>query len=66
VLWGINVEKLINKIKDNSIVIGIMGLGYVGLPLAMAFAKKFNVIGYDVSEKTVTTLKSGKSHIKDV
>jgi UDP-N-acetyl-D-glucosamine dehydrogenase len=66
VLWGINVEKLINKIKDNSVVIGIMGLGYVGFPLAMAFAKKFNVIGYDVSEKTVTTLKSGKSHIKDV
>ena len=64
--WGINVDKLISKINDNSAVVGIMGLGYVGLPLAMVFAKKFNVIGYDVSENTVTTLKSGKSHIKDI
>src|SRR5665647_2030865 len=60
------MEKLINKIRRNSAVIGIMGLGYVGLPLAMAFAKKFDVIGYDVNGKTIATLKSGKSHIKDV
>ena len=42
--WGINVDKLINKIKDNSAVVGIMGLGYVGFPLAIAFAKKFVTI----------------------
>ncbi len=60
------MDKLISKINDNSAVVGIMGLGYVGLPLAMVFAKKFNVIGYDVSENIVTTLKSGKSHIKDI
>ena len=31
--------------------IGVVGLGYVGLPLAIAFSKKFNVIGFDISDK---------------
>ena len=33
--------------------IAIVGLGYVGLPLAVAFSKKFEVVGYDISEKRV-------------
>jgi UDP-N-acetyl-D-glucosamine dehydrogenase len=61
-----SMERLVQKVKDNSIVIGIMGQGYVGLPLSMAFAKKFKTIGFDVSEKTITALKHGDSHIKDV
>jgi UDP-N-acetyl-D-glucosamine dehydrogenase len=60
------MKSLIEKINDHSAVVGIMGLGYVGLPLAMAFAKHFPVIGYDVSERTINTLKSGLSHIQDV
>jgi UDP-N-acetyl-D-glucosamine dehydrogenase len=60
------MENLINKIKDKSVVVGIMGQGYVGLPLAMAFAKHFKTVGFDVSERTISTLKSGKSHIQDV
>ncbi len=46
--------------------IGIIGQGYVGLPLAMAFAKYFTVFGYDVSSATVQNLRSGKSHIQDI
>ena len=38
--------------------IAVVGLGYVGLPLAMAFTKKFNVLGFDVSMKRINDLKS--------
>ncbi len=46
--------------------IGIVGLGYVGLPLAAAFAGKFDVVGYDRSCKRVAELKSGKDHTGEV
>ncbi|MES2003006.1 MAG: nucleotide sugar dehydrogenase [Bacteroidota bacterium] len=39
--------------------IAIIGLGYVGLPLAMAFGKKYQVIGYDINEKRIEELRSG-------
>ena len=39
--------------------IAIIGLGYVGLPLALEFAKKFNVVGYDINSKRVADLNSG-------
>ncbi len=44
--------------KDN-LAIGVIGLGYVGLPVAHAFAKKFNVIGFDVDGRRVDELKKG-------
>ncbi len=60
-------EQLLARIEDRSAVIGVVGLGYVGLPLAMEFAKAgFHVIGYDVSRPTVERLMSGASHIQDV
>ena len=37
--------------------IGIIGLGYVGLPLAVEFAKKYNVVGYDINNKRISELK---------
>ena len=40
-------------------IIGIIGLGYVGLPLATLFSKKYKVIGYDISKKRVNELKKG-------
>ena len=46
--------------KFKKFKIGIVGLGYVGLPLALAFSKKYNVIGFDIDEKRVETLKLGK------
>jgi UDP-N-acetyl-D-mannosaminuronate dehydrogenase len=55
------MKTLLTKIKDKTARIGIIGLGYTGLPLAIAFAKKFNVVGYDIKEKTVDYLLGGKS-----
>ena len=60
------MKNLLIKIKTKTARIGIIGLGYTGLPLAIAFAKKFNVVGYDIKEKTVDYLLGGKSHILDV
>lgn len=40
--------------------IAIIGLGYVGLPLAVAFAKKYEVIGFDINKKRITELRQGK------
>ena len=46
---------------NNKERIAVIGLGYVGLPVALAFASKFaNVIGYDIDEKRVTSLISGE------
>ncbi|BAH39006.1 MAG TPA: nucleotide sugar dehydrogenase [Gemmatimonas aurantiaca] len=60
-------EQLLNRIKDRSGVIGVIGLGYVGLPLAMEFVHAgFRVIGYDVSERVVDLLMAGQTHIHDV
>jgi UDP-N-acetyl-D-glucosamine/UDP-N-acetyl-D-galactosamine dehydrogenase len=39
--------------------IAIIGLGYVGLPLALAFAEKFQVVGFDINARRVNELKSG-------
>ena len=61
--WIANLKQMI---KNKSIVVGIVGLGYVGLPLAVAFSKKFKIIGYDTNGKNITFLKQGKSYIKDV
>jgi len=45
---------------QSDLKIGIIGLGYVGLPLALAFSEKYRVIGYDLDEKRVESLKKGK------
>ncbi|MBN1785475.1 MAG: nucleotide sugar dehydrogenase [Candidatus Methanofastidiosa archaeon] len=46
--------------------IGIVGVGYVGLPLAICFSEKYKVIGYDTSTKKIESLKKGTSYIDDV
>ena len=60
------VEQLISKIKNKGAKIGIIGLGYTGFPLALIFAKKFQVVGYDVNKEIINALLDGKSHIRDV
>jgi UDP-N-acetyl-D-glucosamine dehydrogenase len=60
-------SRLLAKLQDRTACIGVVGLGYVGLPLALEFAKGgFRVIGYDVSDRVVSGLMSGVSHIQDV
>ena len=48
---------MINSNKE--IKLGIIGLGYVGLPLALEFAKKRRVIGFDINKDRIKDLKSG-------
>jgi UDP-N-acetyl-D-glucosamine dehydrogenase len=55
------------KIEDHEAVVGIIGLGYVGLPLAVAFAEAgFEVVGIDIDEQKVTALNRQESYIEDV
>lgn len=55
------------KIADKSAKVGIVGLGYVGLPLIRAFVNAgFHCIGYDVDQSKVDSLLSGKSYIKHI
>ncbi len=60
------MEELYSKINNGTAKIGIIGLGYVGLPLAMVFAKRYNVFGHDLDNEVIETLNQGISHIKDV
>ncbi|WP_151804485.1 Vi polysaccharide biosynthesis UDP-N-acetylglucosamine C-6 dehydrogenase TviB [Acinetobacter bereziniae] len=48
--------------NSKGLKIAIIGLGYVGLPLALAFSKKFDVVGFDISEKRINELKQLKDH----
>ena len=60
-------DELLQKIKGRGATVGVIGMGYVGLPLAVEFAKGgFTVIGFDVSDRVVKTLMRGESHIQDV
>jgi len=60
-------SQLLRKIGDRSARPAVIGLGYVGLPLAMELCEAgFRVIGYDVSERVVGLLSKGESHIQDV
>jgi len=46
--------------------IAVIGLGYVGLPLAVAFGEKYKVIGFDVNKKRVDELNSGKDETLEI
>ena len=57
-------KELKKKINTNNLVIGIIGLGYVGLPISLSFAlKKFKVFGFDNDKKKINQLKDGKSYV---
>jgi len=58
---------LLSKIENKTAVVGIIGLGYVGLPLALEFAKKgFRVIGFDLDDRKSKFIADGKSYIKHI
>src|SRR5262245_34878510 len=58
---------LLTRIERREARIGVIGLGYVGLPLAIEFARAgFHVIGFDVDQSKVDALNGGTSYIPDV
>lgn len=60
-------EKLLTKIKERTITVGVVGLGYVGLPLAVEKAKAgFRTIGFDVQSEKVKMVNEGHNYIGDV
>jgi UDP-N-acetyl-D-glucosamine dehydrogenase len=60
-------NKILKKIKSKDVIIGIMGLGYVGLPLALNFAKnKFSVYGIDPDTKKLSSLLNKKSYLSNL
>ncbi len=60
-------ERLLQKIENKTVVVGIIGLGYVGLPLALEYAKKgLMTIGFDIDERKIPILMRGESYIKHI
>lgn len=60
-------ETLEQKIRDKTAVVGVIGLGYVGLPLLNAFIKAgFKTMGFDIDQRKVETLLKGQSYIKHI
>ena len=60
-------EKLLKKIKEKDLTVGVVGLGYVGLPLAVEKAKAgYKTIGFDVQEEKVRFVNEGHNYIGDV
>ncbi len=60
-------DALLGKIRDHQAVVAVVGLGYVGLPLVVAFAEHgFSVIGIDVDAQKVDALNRGESYVQDI
>jgi UDP-N-acetyl-D-glucosamine dehydrogenase len=63
----VNEPALLDKILAKNAVVGICGLGYVGLPLALTFGEKgFPVIGFDIDRRKVDAIEQGHSYIKHI
>ena len=59
--------EMLSKINDRTAKVGVIGLGYVGLPLIQAFVNAgFSVIGFDTDQKKVDSLQAGQSYIKHI
>ena len=58
----VKYEDIVNQEESLSLV----GLGYVGMPIAVAFAKKINVIGFDLNKEKIALYKSGVDPTKEV
>ncbi|MBA3925603.1 nucleotide sugar dehydrogenase [Listeria rustica] len=60
-------ELLANKIENKTMTVGVIGLGYVGLPLAVAFSSAgYQVVGFDIDTEKVSQLNNGNSYIIDI
>ena len=61
------MQTLIHKITERSAHVSVVGLGYVGLPLAIEFARAgYRVTGLDTDADKVTGINAGRSHVQDV
>lgn len=61
------MQQMISKLKSKEARLGVLGLGYVGLPLAVSFAKAgFHVVGFDLDETKVAAVNEGDSYIIDI
>ena len=60
-------RRFIDKVADRSVTVGIIGLGYVGIPLALAALRRgIRVVGFDIDQKRVDDLNAGTSAIKHI
>ena len=57
---------MINQFKKSNLKIAIIGLGYVGLPLAVEFGKKFPVIGFDINNQRIDSLNQGQDETLEI
>jgi UDP-N-acetyl-D-glucosamine dehydrogenase len=56
----------LKKLENKKAKIGIIGMGYVGLPLALSFSEKdFEVTGFDIDSKKISLLSNGESYLKE-
>ena len=46
--------------------IAVVGLGYVGLPLAVEFGRQLPVVGFDINQRRVAELRAGRDHTLEV
>ena len=61
------IDQFIKKIQKRKALVGIIGMGYVGLPLVLRFCEEgFRVLGFDVDSKKVAQLKRGRSYLKSI
>jgi len=61
------LDQLLARVERREAVVGVLGLGYVGLPLAVEVARSgFRVLGFDISDRVVDGINAGQSHIQDV
>ncbi len=61
-----NTEQLIQRIRDRDVRIAVIGLGYVGLPLAAEFGQTFEVIGFDINERRLHELQQGQDSTREL
>ena len=64
--YSLKVTRMSNRLNPSKTTIGIIGLGYVGLPLLVNFNKKFNTLGFDSSENKVNLVNKLDSYINHI